>query len=266
MYEPREGREQMKSTWKIAVGLVAGLAFTAPAWAAELPEGWSEPTVAHDGIRVMRAEGHEVQSRFHYQPPGKHRQEMQAEGMQMSMIIRQDLEVVWTILPGGTSYMEMGLGETEEDRRAGPAPEGIVEYRKIGTEVVNGWPTTHYHIVTNEDGEEAEGDVWVTEHWIPVRMEIVMRNDPSNRVVMEVRDLQVRPQNPALFELPPGATKLSGFGGFGFGGDGGDGAGFSFPGELAGEAADTARDTAREETREGVRDAVREGVRGLFRR
>lgn len=256
----------MKSTWNITAGLVASIGLAVPAMAMELPEGWSEPTVAHEGTRVMQAEGHEVQSRFHYQPPGKHREEMQAEGMQMSMIIRQDLELVWTILPGGTSYMEMDIGETEEDRRTGPSAEGIVEHRKIGTEVVNGWPTTHYHIVTMEDGQEAEGDVWVTEHWIPIRMEIVMRDDPGNRMVMEIRDLQVRAQDPALFELPPGATKLSGFGGFGFGGDGGGAPGFGFPAELAGEAADTARDTAREETREGVKDAVREGVRGLFRR
>ena len=33
---------------------------------AEAPAGWSEPTVAHSGIRVMSADGETVQSRFHW--------------------------------------------------------------------------------------------------------------------------------------------------------------------------------------------------------
>lgn len=92
-----------------------------------------------------------------------------------------------------------------------------------------------------------------------------MREDPQETVKMEIRDLLLTEQDPALFEVPAGATKISGFGGFG-GMPGAGKRGFGFAGELAENAAGTARDTAKQETSQGVKDAVREGVRGLFKR
>lgn len=247
---------------RIAAALLAASALVASASARELPEGWSNPTVAHDGVRVMNAGGYTMESPYRYLPPGKHRQEMTEQGMSMAMIIREDLDMVWTLLPQNM-YMEISTEEAEQS--ATPNAEGVAEYEKLGTEVVNGWPTTKYRVVMMEDGKEADGYFWITEHWIPIRMEITMQDDPSQTVTMELRDLQIRDQDPALFELPPGATRLSGMGGMGGMSPGGTGS-FGFPGELADTAAETARETAKQETRRGVQDGVREGVRGLFKR
>jgi hypothetical protein len=245
----------------------ATIAFTATAMAANMPEGWSEPTVAHEGTRVMNASGHVMESTYRYLPPGKHREEMNHDGMSMAMIIRQDLGVVWTVLPGGM-HMEISIDEADKDAAYSTAGEGIVEFEKLGTEQVNGLKTTRYRVLTREDGEEAEGYFWVTDDWITVRMEMETKDSPGEKVVMEIKDLQIRDQDPALFEIPPGSTKLSGLGGLaGFGGQAGEGGGmFGFGGELAEEAGETARDTAKQETRDGVKNAVRDGVRGLFKR
>jgi outer membrane lipoprotein-sorting protein len=247
----------------IALATLAATAFTTAATAVELPEGWSLPTAAHEGVRVTRAGGEAIETRFRYLPPGKQREEMSQEGMSITMIIRQDLGIVWTLLPGGNMYMEMDIDGVDAEGPAVPSTEGIKEFREVGKEQVNGWPTTRYRVVTLEDGKEAEGDFWVTEHWIPIRMEITMRDNPQETVTMEIRDLKVQAQDAALFELPPGATKMSGF--RGMGGPQGEGFG-GFGAELAEEATETARDTAKDETRDSVKDAVREGVRGLFRR
>jgi len=254
----------MMQITKIAGLLLAGFALSAPAAASKLPEGWSEPTVAHEGTRVMQAGGQTMETHFRYLPQGKQREEVSYEGMSMAMIIRHDLGLVWTLLPGGM-YMEISIDDADNDGPSTPSAEGIVEFEKLGTEEVNGWPTTRYRVVTREDGEEAEGFFWVTEHWIPVRMEISMRDDPRETIKMDIRDLRLADQDPALFEIPPGATKMSGFGGFGGMAGAGEG-GFGFAGELAEVAAETARDTAKQETSKGVKDAVREGVRGLFKR
>jgi len=248
----------------ITVALLAVFAMGLTATAANLPEGWSEPTVAHEGTRVINAGGETVQTRYRYLPPGKQREEMSIEGMSMAIILRQDLGVAWTMLPNNM-YMEMSIDEAEQDGPSAPSAEGVVEFKKIGTEEINGWPTTRYHVLMMEDGEEAEGDFWMTDHWIPIRMEITTRDNPQETVTMEIRDLQIRDQDPALFEIPAGATKMSGFGALG--GLSGEGQGsFGFPGELAKEATETARDTAKQETSKGVKDSVREGVRGLFKR
>ena len=197
---------------KFAGVLLASIAFTTTAMAADLPAGWSEPTVAHQGTRVMTAGGQTVQSSYHYLPPGKHREEMTIEGMSMSIVIRQDLGVVWTIFPPalGNMHMEVAIDEAEH---GGPSMEGIVEFEALGQEEVNGWPTTRYRVVMQEDGREAEGYFWITEHWIPVRMEISMRDDPRETVTMEIRDLQIRDQDPALFDLPAGSRAMPGLGG-----------------------------------------------------
>jgi hypothetical protein len=184
---------------------------------AAVPEGWSEPTVAHDGIRVMSTGGRAVETRFRHLPPGKQREEMSHDGMSMAMIIRHDLGVIWTLLPGNM-YMEMSLDEAEQTT---PSAEGVVDFEKLGEEQVNGWATTRYRVTTMEDGKRSEGYFWVTEHWIPVRMQIASSDNPREVLTMDVKDLQVRDQDPALFELPRGATKLPGFGGQG---------GFEFPG------------------------------------
>ncbi|MFU8895519.1 MAG: DUF4412 domain-containing protein [Gammaproteobacteria bacterium] len=180
--------------------------------AADLPEGWSLPTVAHEGTRVMTADGQTIESRYRYAPPGKQREEMSHEGMSMAIILRQDLGVVWTILPGNM-YMEMALDEADDNGPSAPSAEGIVEFEELGKEEVNGWPTTRYRVVTMEDGEEADGYFWITEHWIPVRMEITLRDSPGEKVIMNIRDLRIRDQDPALFEVPPGATNMSSMGG-----------------------------------------------------
>ena len=197
---------------KFAGVLLASIALATTAMAASLPEGWSEPTVAHEGTRVMTAGGQTVQSSYHYLPPGKHREQMTLEGVSMSIVIRQDLGVVWTIFPPalGNMHMEMAIDEAEH---GGPSMEGIVEFEAMGQEEVSGWPTTRYRVVMMEDGKEAEGYFWITEHWIPIRMEIAMRDDPEETIIMEIRDLQIRDQDPALFELPTGSRAMPAMGG-----------------------------------------------------
>lgn len=205
---------------------------------AELPAGWSEPTVAHQAVRVTSAHGETVESRYHYAPPGKQREEMSREGMSVVMIVRQDLGVAWTFLPGNM-YMEVSLEGDDGDKpySAGTSGEGIVEFEELGPAEINGWQTTRYRVVTLEDGEEAEGYFWVTEHWIPVRMELWMRSDHGEKIITELRDLQIRDQPAELFEIPQGARKMPGFGFPGM--PSGDAGGAGFLGELAGEAADS---------------------------
>jgi len=184
------------------------------AHAGELPAGWSEPTVAHEGTRVITAGGETIETRYHYRPPGLHREEMHHQGMSMAMVIRQDRGLVYTFLPNNM-YMETSIDKPGMMGERDPLPgaDSIVEFTETGTEEINGWPTTRYHVVTVDDGQRAEGDFWVTEHWIPIRMEFSSSEQPGETMRMEIQDLRVIEQDPALFEVPPGATKLMGFGG-----------------------------------------------------
>lgn len=180
----------------------------APGGQAERQPGqWSKPTVAHQGIRVMNAAGHRAESRYHYAPPGKMHEETTMEGMPLSIIVREDLGVIWTLLPGGM-YVEMEIGEA--GGQGAPSAEDIVEFQALGEEEVGGWPTTRYRVVSMEDGEPLEGEFWVTKHWIPVRMELQLGDGSGETVEWEIRELRITEQDPALFELPAGATPMPG--------------------------------------------------------
>jgi hypothetical protein len=253
------------------LALVPVLGLAAP---NELPQELRHPDVAYDGTRIMSVAGQDIESRFHYAPPGKHRQEMNQQGMSVTTIIREDLNLAWSLLPQDM-YLEIDLSDEGDGQAklATPNPDDVIDFEKLGSETVNGHATTRYRVIMKHDGEEAEGYFWLTEERIPMRMELTSKSAPDQTMTMVLRDLQVRAQDDALFELPPGAQKMAGLSGLGqmmrnqmagseTEASGDDG----FGEELAESAAETAQRTAKEEANQGVKDAVKKGIKGLFGR
>lgn len=248
------------------------------AQAAEIPEGWHQADVAYEGTRIMSAGGNSMSSKFHYAPPGKHRQEMEQSGMSIVTIVREDKGVIWSLLGGGM-YIEMAFGEQSEDGDPLKNPQGVtlpegtevLEFEELGEETVNGFDTTKYRVVMVSDGQEAEGLYWMTEEQIPVRMEVTPRDGSVETVVIEMTELSIQPQADTLFELPPGATELATgnlgalFGGGAAGGQAADGS--QEPGlsqEITEGVQESAEDATKEEVNRGVKDAVKKGLKGLF--
>ena len=273
--------------------LLASLA----ARAAELPEDWRNPEIAYEGTRLIQAGGHTMSSKFHYAPPGKHRQEMDQGGMQIVTILREDKGVIWSIIGPGM-YMETAFGEEVQGRDPGrglvlPDDTEVVEFEELGRETVNGVDTTRYRILMRDDERDTEGLYWLSDEKIPMRMEVTPQDGSYDTVVIETTDVSIGPQADALIELPAGAKAVS-MGNLGAlfgmgsgeqpaagagaqpatgaavqpaaGGDAGaaDGDGPGFAGEVATEAQDTAAETTKEEVRRGVKDTVKKGLKGLF--
>jgi len=236
-----------------------------------------QPTVAFSAWRVITAGAATMEGPYYY-APGKHRSEMTMEGQTFTAIIREDREVLWTLLPQQNMYMELTFDARELG--SGGAFEGsdIVESREIGTEEVNGHRTTKYEVtVRDPGGQTATGTLWATAQMIPVRMDMVLEDGES--VVVELRDIEVGPQPDSLFEVPAGYTRLSlgnlgalagslqGFGSPGAQPAAPDEAGSpSFAEEVAAEAAEGAREAVTDGVRQGVRDNVGRRIRGLFNR
>jgi hypothetical protein len=273
--------------------LLASLA----ARAAELPEDWRNPAVAYEGTRLIQAGGHTISSKFHYAPPGKHRQEMDQGGMQIVTILREDKGVVWSIIGPGM-YMETAFGEEVQGRDPGrglvlPDDTEVVEFEELGRETVNGVDTTRYRILMRDDERDTEGLYWLSDEKIPMRMQVTPQDGSYDTVTIETTDLSIEPQADELFELPAGAQAMSmgNLGAlFGMGSGeqpatdtgeqpatgaavqpaaageteaaGSDDPGFA--GEVATEAQDTAAETTKEEVRRGVKDTVKKGLKGLF--
>ena len=120
------------------------------------------------------------------------------------VISRLDRNVNWLIMPAQMTYMEQPfdpktlLGVSEK------AP-GETERTPLGKEIINGRQTDKYRVVYDSEKGTAVMFQWIDETaMIPVKMAA-----ENGSWSIEYRNLRVGPQDPALFELPAGYTKMA---------------------------------------------------------
>jgi hypothetical protein len=237
-----------------------------------------EPQVAYSAVRVLSSGKMRIESTYNYSP-GKHRTVMQVSGQSMTAIIREDLDVMWSLVPPQGPmrvYMEFPMDSSEARSNDAMVASEVTESRLLGAETVGGQRTNKYEVTVREpEGATYSGNVWVTSEMIPVRMEL---SDPrGERFVLEQSQIEIGPQPDALFEIPAGYTKLD-LGGLGatFGNLA---RGFEAPAParqadeekgFTHEVTDHATQAAKQGVLQGVGDGVRNGVgrriRGLFGR
>lgn len=239
-----------------------------------------QPRVSFSAWRVMTLSGSQVMEGPYHYAPGKHRSEVSTQGQTFTAIVREDQQLLWMLMPPQNMYMEVSLDARELGNGAAFEGAEVVESRELGREDVNGQRTTKYEItVRDPSGETATGTLWATADMIPVKMDMVLEG--GDRVVLELRDIEVGAQPDSLFEVPAGYTRLSlgNLGALGNALQGGPGSPgpAAQPGafeedspNLAEEVATGAAEAAREGVTEGVRQGVRENVgrriRGIFNR
>jgi hypothetical protein len=282
--------------WKILLaGSASLLALMHPgvAPAADVPR--LDMDTAYSATRIIEADKQRIEQRYFHHSATTNRMETTLRGQESIMILRADQNLMWTIMPQRRMYMEMLL----DSGQATGAPEmpdtdRFTEVREVGRESVNGVPATKYYVTSEDDGRPTQGHLWVSDHGIPVQMDLTMGKD---RVRMELRDLVVGAQPAALFEAPAGYQRLA------IGGDpggvleslkgmrvGGPGAPPAAPaaaapqtyptdpdaappapgepgfvGELAEVATEEAKQATKDEVRGTVRESVSKGLRDLLR-
>jgi hypothetical protein len=125
------------------------------------------------------------------------------------------------LMPSQKMYKELDFSEAR--KQAGAAPNDV-SIDVVGPDTLDGIETTKYKLVM-KDGS-AGGFMWFTREGIALKMDMLTKNGrKTERMTITLKNLQVGPQDPALFEAPAGYSKMpdvpgmKGFGG-GFGGFG----------------------------------------------
>lgn len=158
------------------------------------------PTVAYSAERVLETEQGSFTQRLHY-ACGKERSETDMGGLRSVVILRPDRGLGWMLMPAQRTYQQLDLAHARQ--QAGSAPAADVEVERVGTEIVAGREATKYRLVARDEG--AGGFVWFTAEGIPVQMDLLSRQGRrQTRIKVSLRNLQIGPQDPALFELPEG--------------------------------------------------------------
>ena len=179
------------------------------------------PTVGYRATQVMEINGRRYTGEV-YAMPGVKRLEMPTAGDQTVVsVVRYDegMTVSWL---GDTEIAgEMPVGHFGVDLRS---PNHVAfDSEAVGPDRVDGFEATKYaYTATALGGAVSEGAFWLTPENIVVRLEAVQTTPDAGDprwVVMTLEDLQIGPQDPSLFEPPPGATftplpDLRGYDGF----------------------------------------------------
>jgi len=156
-----------------------------------------------------------------YVAPGKERREFVQQGEKSIMILRHDKKVIWMLMPEDKMYMEMKMPEGgRKDDLSGYK----IETTTVGPETVNGVETTKSKmIMTGPKGDKMGGFGWRTKEGIVVKLDaIAVKKKSKERFKIELKNLKVGKQKPAMFEIPSDYEKMDmGMGGLGkmMGGD-----------------------------------------------
>lgn len=184
------------------IGTVLGFG---SATAAGLPV----PKVEYAADREVRSAQGNFSAKV-YQAGNKERTEMSMGGMQTVTIMRRDRNVMWTLMPAQRMYREASLKSLPAE---GTVPEDV-EISAVGEERVEGVNATKYKMLLKD--RSGGGFVWLTPDNIPVKMDMLTRgrDGSKNRMTMVLKNIRTGRQDPALFEVPAGYSKMPAVGGF----------------------------------------------------
>jgi len=193
--------------------LITGFAFLTAATAARadgLPFG--QPKVAYSGTTVTEVAGQTMETRVYY-TPGHQRNEIDTMMGKQVMLIDFERQVAYMLMPEQKAYMEMPMGVGGMGGVVQPSnPEGSVEHEVVGREIVDGQETTKYRFAVSTPDGSTRGFVWVTDDGILMRSEsetLLGSNDQTpGRMVITLKELEIGPQDPTLFDLPSDYQKI----------------------------------------------------------
>jgi len=185
---------------------------TARAQLLGIEQYFASPKIEYSADIAITGDGETVKGKV-YHAPGMERRELTVEGDAEAMIVRMDKHLVWSLSPEEKLYVESSLDQAL-GRPLGPDGKPVEPKLKIGRqgeETVNGQRATRERVTGRDyDGTPIDGTVWVTAQGIVMRVDsvVVDANGAHHQVRLELSNLAIGPQDPKLFEIPPGYKRV----------------------------------------------------------
>lgn len=231
-----------------------GLAQEAHPYARWADEFGIDLNASYDGTRVMEmSEG--TFEFVEHKAPGKMYTEVNMGGMSSGIILREDLGKGYLLMPSMGMYKETSLDEGMMQTSNGLEFQSIEE---VGREDVLGFPSTKYKTRFSDNDGKGAGHFWVTDGGVPIKMDMIYTSSDVEgmRMKMEFVELNMREQDPAIFELPPGLKPMN------FGGMSGLSNIFNQGGQQQGDAAGNADMSALGNALKGLSPEQQEALSG----
>jgi len=137
---------------------------------------------------------------------------MRSEGVEHGQkyisIMRYDRKVLWSLLPQQKMYFEMPIPAGAE-LAAGMKDmmkDVQVKRESLGSEQVGGYLCDKTRMTVTWQGITSTTIEWAAKE---LGGFVVKRQDEKLGEITEYKNIQIGPQDPSLFELPPGYTKMN---------------------------------------------------------
>jgi len=129
-------------------------------------------------------------------------------GQKYISIMRYDRKVLWSLLPEQKMYFEMPIPAGAE-LAAGMKDmmkDVQVKRESLGSEQVGGYLCDKTRMTVTWQGITSTTIEWAAKE---LGGFVVKRQDEKLGEITEYKNIQIGPQDPSLFELPPGYTKMN---------------------------------------------------------
>ena len=164
-----------------------------------------QPTAEYSAERVITGSGG-VMKTMMYSAMGKERMESKEGGSEMIQIVRMDKKLMWMLLPSEKMYTEMKLSDTDAPSwgqgNASKGQDCDVKQAEKGQEDVDGFKSRKLEVTISCPNDNSTVMVWLTKENIPIRVEVTNSKAKMAEVQIELKNLKIGKQPPALFEIP----------------------------------------------------------------
>jgi outer membrane lipoprotein-sorting protein len=155
-------------------------------------------------VITNRMESRETQGKI-YMKGEKMRREF-AAGQEVGItIVRPDKKVMWMLMPGQKTVMEMAFNKASLEKMMGMPKDQQAEMKLVGTETINGYETEKFETTVKGNGKPIKHYVWVSKKLgVPIKMVSL-----DGKFSMEYRNIKEGGVPDAVFEIPPGYQKMT---------------------------------------------------------
>ncbi|MGO8919166.1 MAG: hypothetical protein ACLQJR_24970 [Stellaceae bacterium] len=186
--------------------LLLSLMLVAAAPGAARAALFGDASIAYSAERTVTVNGKSYSGMvFHI--PGHERHEQTIQGVAEVVILDAASKQGFLVVPMLKTYVTFAF-----PRLMAELDDPALRRAPVGQETVNGVRTTKYRIDhVSADGSRAQGNAWLSAQGVLMRIDGTLTRDGGGRPVairMELANLAVGPQDPTLFQVPPGLAKL----------------------------------------------------------
>jgi hypothetical protein len=165
------------------------------------------PNAEYSADSTIQNEDGTIQQKVYVTPTKERKEMLTGAGDGGIQIFRYDSKVMWMLMPSEKMYMEHSMAGKSQGN---DPSQWTFEETAMGEETLNGVRVTKYKtIATSTDGKKYGGFSWRTREGIPVKQDLLYKEgNDKKRMLTELSNLQIGRQDPQLFEIPDGFTKL----------------------------------------------------------